>query len=56
MEINEIPQIQYLIDGIPACKYGEWPGISSNKWKGSIKILKPADQLHFDCNFRLFYF
>jgi hypothetical protein len=36
-----IPQHQYLINNIPAGKYGEWPGIKSNHWKGSIKIIKP---------------
>ncbi len=36
-----IPQKEYLIDNIPAGKYGEWPGIKPNHWKGSIKIIKP---------------
>ena len=41
-EYIQIPQRQYLIDNIPAGKYGEWPGIKSNHWKGSIKIIQPA--------------
>ena len=36
-----IPQIQYLINNIPAGKYGDWPGIKPNHWKSSIKIIKP---------------
>ena len=36
-----IPQYQYLINNIPAGKCGEWPGIKSNHWKGSIKIIRP---------------
>ena len=39
-----IKQKQYLIDGVPAGKYGEWPGIKSNKWHGSIRILKPISR------------
>ena len=38
---KEIPQRQYLINNIPAGKYGEWPGIKPNHWKGSIKIIRP---------------
>ena len=38
---KEIPQHQYLINDIPAGKYGEWPGIKPNHWKGSIRIIKP---------------
>jgi hypothetical protein len=38
---KQIPQYQYLINNIPAGKYGEWPGIKSNHWKGSIRIIKP---------------
>ena len=42
MEIvyKEIPQRQYLINNIPAGKYGEWPGIKPNHWKGSIKVIR----------------
>ena len=40
-EYKIIPQYQYLINNIPAGKYGEWPGIKSNHWKGSIKIIRP---------------
>lgn len=39
-----INQKQYLVDDIPAGKCGEWPGIKSNKWGGSIKIIRPIDQ------------
>ena len=39
-----IKQKQLLIDGVPAGKYGEWPGIKSNKWQGSIRILKPISR------------
>ena len=39
LEYKYIPQKIYEIDGIPANKYGEWPGIHSNHWKGSIKII-----------------
>ena len=42
IEYKEIPQKQYLINNIPAGKYGEWPGIKPNHWKGSIKIIKPV--------------
>ena len=41
IEYKYIPQKEYLIDNIPAGKYGEWPGIKPNHWKGSIKIIKP---------------
>ena len=41
IEYKQIPQRQYLIDNIPAGKYGEWPGIKSNHWRGSIKIIQP---------------
>ena len=42
-EYRHIPQKQYLIDKIPAGKYGEWPGIKPNHWKGSIKIIRPLN-------------
>ena len=38
-----IPQKQYLINNIPAGKYGEWPGIKPNHWRSSIKIIKPIE-------------
>ena len=41
VEYKQIPQNQYLIDKIPAGKYGEWPGIKPNHWRGSIKIIQP---------------
>ena len=41
IEYKHIPQKQYLINNIPAGKYGEWPGIKPNHWKGSIKIIQP---------------
>ena len=41
IEYKEIPQKQYLINNIPAGKFGEWPGIKPNHWKGSIKIIRP---------------
>jgi hypothetical protein len=37
---KEIPQRQYLINNISAGKYGEWPGIKPNHWKGSIKVIR----------------
>ena len=40
---KEIPQKQYLINGIPAYKYGEWPGIKSSHWNGSIRIIQPVE-------------
>ena len=43
---KEIPQYQYLINNIPAGKYGEWPGIKPNHWKGSIRIIKPIRNNH----------
>lgn len=45
-----INQKQYLIDNIPAGKFGEWPGIKPNKWNGSIKIIRPQDQDVFSGN------
>ena len=42
IEYKEINKKQYLIDNIPAGKYGEWPGIKPNHWKGSIKIIRPV--------------
>ena len=48
-EYKHIPQRQYLIDKIPAGKYGEWPGIKSNHWRGSIKIFQlPQTDRVFD--------
>lgn len=41
IEYKYIPQNQYLIENIPAGKYGEWPGIKSNHWKGSKKVIHP---------------
>lgn len=41
IEYKYIPQQQYLIDNIPAGKYGEWPGIKPNHWHGSIRIIHP---------------
>jgi hypothetical protein len=41
IEYKHIPQRQYLIDNIPAGKCGEWPGIKSNFWRGSIKVIQP---------------
>jgi hypothetical protein len=40
--LEVIPVKEHIIDGVPAYKYGEWPGVTSNKWKGSIKILRPV--------------
>ena len=44
MEITyeTVPQREYLIEGQPARTYGEWPGIKSNHWKGSVRIIRPA--------------
>jgi hypothetical protein len=36
-----IKQHEYLIDGISAGKAGEWPGIKTNHWKGSLKVIRP---------------
>ena len=44
--MKEICQNQLLIDGVPAHQFGEWPGLKSSKWTGSIKILRPEDQLN----------
>ena len=38
-----IPQNEYLIDGLPASRCGEWPGIKSNKWQGSIRVIRSKD-------------
>ena len=35
-------QKQYPNKEISATTYGEWPGIKSSKWKGSIKIFRPS--------------
>ena len=32
----------YYIDGIPAYKAGEWPGIKSNKFENTRKIIHPS--------------
>lgn len=50
MEFVVLKQKEQLIDGIPAYKYGEWPGIKSNKWQGSIKIIRPKTTNIFDGN------
>ncbi len=42
-----VNQKQYLINEIPATSYGEWPGISSSKWKGSIRIIRPSTSRDF---------
>ena len=42
IEYKQIPQNQYLIDNIPAGKYGEWPGVKPNHWRGSIRIIQPS--------------
>jgi hypothetical protein len=39
--MENINQKVYAINNIPATNYGEWPGIIPNKWKGSIKIIRP---------------
>lgn len=43
-----INQKIHTINGIPAGNFGEWAGITSNKWRGSIKIIRPhtTDILH----------
>ena len=33
----------YKIDNVPAYKAGEWPGIKSNKFRASKKIIRPED-------------
>lgn len=40
MEYLYVPQQVYKINGEPAKTYGEWPGIKSNHWNGSIKIIR----------------
>ena len=39
--MEEIKVHVHTIDGVPATKYGEWPGITSSHWKSSLKILRP---------------
>jgi hypothetical protein len=39
--MEELKVHVHTVDGIPAKDYGEWPGITSNHWKGSIKVLRP---------------
>lgn len=41
MYYEAVPQRVYKIDGIPAAKCGEWPGIKSNHWLGSVKVIHP---------------
>ena len=36
-----INQKIYTINGVPSSQYGEWAGITSNKWRGSIKVIRP---------------
>ena len=36
-----VPQKEYLIEGIPARTYGEWPGIKPNHWRGSLRVIHP---------------
>jgi hypothetical protein len=43
MKYEVIPQREYLIDGHPARTYGEWPGIKSNKFNGSVRIIHPVE-------------
>ena len=43
---KQIPQYQYLINNMPAGKYGEWPGIKPNHWRGSIRIIRPIRNNH----------
>lgn len=40
-KLEIIPQHIYTIDGIPAYKSGEWPGITGSKFNSSKLILKP---------------
>ena len=42
MEI--INQRIYTLDGVSACKAGEWPGNKSSHWNSSIKVLKPIQR------------
>lgn len=55
IEYKEIPQNQYLINNIPACIYGEWPGIKPSHWKGSIKIIQPVqkESIFDDCKYQI---
>ena len=39
--MEELKVHVHTIEGIPAKAYGEWPGIASNHWKGSIKVIRP---------------
>jgi len=39
MNYENIPNKESIIDGVPACKAGEWLGIKSCKWAGGKRIL-----------------
>ncbi len=39
--LEVVPQRVYKIDGVPAFKSGEWPGIRSSRFPSSKLILKP---------------
>jgi hypothetical protein len=42
--LEYLPQKVNLIEGMPAYKYGEWPGIKSSKWTGSLKVYRPRTE------------
>ena len=45
----------YYIDGIPAYKAGEWPGIKSNKFNNTRTIIHPVtNELFFKGIFSIF--
>ena len=46
----------YYIDGIPAYKAGEWPGIKSNKFENTRKIIRAVEKgIFFSEIFKLLY-
>lgn len=47
MKLQYPSQNVYLNNGIPAYKSGEWPGIKSSKWNGSLKIVRQIREASF---------
>ena len=39
--METVNQNKYLINQMSSSTYGEWPGITPCKWRGSIKIIRP---------------
>lgn len=46
-KIEYVPQKVTMIDDKPAYLAGEWPGIKSSKWNGSIKVLNYVQSVSF---------